>query len=75
MTRTTALATGLVVVLVGAIGAYLLYDNVLRGDSAAPLALPSAAAVAPSATTATDPTAAASSDTGTAASADPAGRH
>ena len=65
MTRTTALATGLVVVLVVAIGGYLLYDNVLRGDAAAPLALPSAGATAPSAA------AAASGDTSAAQSADP----
>ena len=73
MTRTTALATGLVVVLVVAIGGYLLYDNVLRGDAAAPLALPSAAVTAPSASAAASSENAAVQSADPVASADPAG--
>jgi len=67
MSRTTALAVALVAVVAVAIGGYLVYDNVLRGDAAAPLTLPSAA---PSASTAAaDPTG--SVDPSDDASADP----
>ncbi len=40
---------GLIAVLVLAVGGYLAYDLVLRGDDVAPLTLPSASAAAPSA--------------------------
>jgi polyisoprenoid-binding protein YceI len=67
MTRSRILAALVVLVLVGGVGLYVAYDQVLRGDSAPPLAFPSASTGA-SASASTDPTAAASTD----ASADPA---
>jgi polyisoprenoid-binding protein YceI len=68
MSRTTALAVALVAVVAVAIGGYLVYDNVLRGDAAAPLTLPSAVPSASNA--AVDPTG--SVDPTDAATADPA---
>jgi polyisoprenoid-binding protein YceI len=68
MSRATILAVALVAVVALAIGGYLVYDNVLRGDAAAPLTLPSAAPTA--STAAADPTGAV--DPTDAASADPA---
>ena len=70
MTRNRTLAVVALVVLLGAVGLYVAYDQVLRGDDVAPLALPSTepaatdAAAAPS----TEPGASASA---AAASADP----
>ena len=46
MTRNRSILA-LVAILALAVGGYLAYDNVLRGDSVAPLALPSASAGAP----------------------------
>ncbi len=46
MTRPRILAAIAVLVVVGGIGAYVAYDQVLRGDSAPPLAFPSASAAA-----------------------------
>lgn len=57
MTRNRSILA-LIAILAIAVGGYLAYDNVLRGDDVAPLALPSAA---PS-TAATSPSAAAPSD-------------
>ena len=58
MSRNRTLAIAGIVVLVGVVGLYVAYDQVLRGDSTPALALPSQAP-------------AASSDTGAAATADP----
>jgi polyisoprenoid-binding protein YceI len=69
MTRTTALVLGIVAVIAIALGGFLVYDNVLRGDAVARLTLPSASSGASSAPTSTD-TAGASTDP--AASSDPA---
>jgi polyisoprenoid-binding protein YceI len=57
MTRNRLLAVVGLVVLVGAVGLYVAYDQVLRGDSTPALALPSQAAAASS-----DPSSAATSD-------------
>jgi polyisoprenoid-binding protein YceI len=65
MTRPRIIAAVVVLLLVGGIGAYVAYDQVLRGDTAPPLAFPSSS---PAASSAADPTAEAS----TVASADPA---
>ena len=46
MTRPRILAAIVVLLVVGGIGAYVAYDQVLRGDSAPPLAFPSASAAA-----------------------------
>ena len=58
MSRNRMLAIAGIVVLVGVVGLYVAYDQVLRGDSTPALALPSQAP-------------AASSDTGAAATTDP----
>ena len=42
MTRSRIIAVIAALVLVGGIGLYVAYDQVLRGDSAPPLAFPSA---------------------------------
>jgi polyisoprenoid-binding protein YceI len=56
MTRPRILAAIAVLLVVGGIGAYVAYDQVLRGDSAPPLAFPSAGATsAPSAGASADP--------------------
>lgn len=62
MSRSRLLPIALVVILAVAVGGYLLYDNVLRGDDVAPLALPSASAGAATETPAEsmDPAASAS---------------
>jgi polyisoprenoid-binding protein YceI len=68
MTRNRSIIA-LVAILAIAAGGYLAYDNVLRGDDVAPLALPSAApsvATSPSAATASD-AAASTAPAGTAA--------
>jgi polyisoprenoid-binding protein YceI len=65
MTRPRILAAVVALLLVGGIGAYVAYDQVLRGDTAPPLAFPS---TSPAASSGADPTAGASA----AASADPA---
>jgi polyisoprenoid-binding protein YceI len=66
MPRSRAIAVAIVAVLVVAIGGFILYDQVLRGDSAAALTLPTASpanqASAPAATT--DPNATAVPGTG-----------
>ena len=74
MTRNRTIAVIAAVVLLGAVGLYVAYDQVLRGDDVAPLALPSTepvatdVAVASDDPVATDPAASeavASADTGT----------
>lgn len=68
MNRSRILAAAVVLILAIGVGGYVAYDQVLRGDSIAPLALPSAAAVTadpaadPSATSATAARAASSAD-------------
>lgn len=64
MTRSRVLSLTLVAVLALGIGGYLAYDNVLRGDSVEPLALPSASAAAPSASARADASASPSTDVG-----------
>jgi polyisoprenoid-binding protein YceI len=66
MPRSRLLLAGAAVLVVAVIGAYVAYDQVLSGDSVAPLTLPSASPVVAAA----DPSATA--DPGTGASADPA---
>jgi polyisoprenoid-binding protein YceI len=61
MTRNRTIAVALAAVLALGAGAYLAYDNVLRGDDVAPLALPSASADAGSVASAAPSEAAASS--------------
>lgn len=75
MTRNRLVALALVAVV--AVGAYLAYDNVLRGDAVAPLALPSSSPVAgasaaaspaaPTTSAATDPGASPAAVDGTVA--------
>jgi polyisoprenoid-binding protein YceI len=67
MTRPRILAVLVVLLLAGGVGAYVAYDQVLRGDSAPPLAFPSSSAGA-SASSGTDASPVASAAT----SADPA---
>lgn len=72
MTRSRTLTLAIIAIAAIGVGAYLAYDNVLRGDDVAPLALPSASpAAAATATPATsaEPAASASADAG--ATADP----
>jgi polyisoprenoid-binding protein YceI len=67
MTRNRLLTFVIVAIVAVGAGAYLVYDNVLRGDAVAPLALPSSSpAVDASATpvTSMDPAASASADAG-----------
>jgi polyisoprenoid-binding protein YceI len=66
MTRSRLLIAGAALLLAVSAGGYIAYDQVLSGDSVAPLALPSTAPAAAS----TDPSA--SAGTGTSASAEPA---
>jgi len=66
MPRSRLLIAGAAVLIVAVIGAYVAYDQVLSGDSVAPLTLPSASPDVAS----TDPSATA--DTTTGSSADPA---
>lgn len=75
MTRSRSRSVAAVAGLLVAVGALVLYDQVLRGDNAAPLALPTAsAAPGDSASPATSPQPAASSDPApTAAGGDVAG--
>ena len=56
MTRSRLLVVAVVAVIALGVGAYLAYDNVLRGDAAAPLALPSAAVATDTADGTADPT-------------------
>ncbi len=72
MSRNRMITLAIIAVVAIGAGVYLVYDNVLRGDDVAPLALPSSspAAVATAApTTSADPAASASADPG--ASTDP----
>lgn len=69
MSRSRLLPIALVAILAVAVGGYLAYDNVLRGDDVAPLTLPSASPVAASATPAVSADPAASASAGSASSA------
>ena len=75
MTRNRTIVVALAAVLALGAGVYLAYDNVLRGDEVAPLALPSASADAgsvasaePTETAATSAAPAATADAGSSAS-------
>lgn len=77
MTRNRTIAIAIVAVLALGAGAYLAYDNVLRGDAVAPLALPSASAdtgtaasEAPASATTASEAPAATSDGGSASGSD-----
>lgn len=66
MNRSRLLLAGLALVLAAGVGGYLAYDQVLSGDSVAPLTLPSSepeAATAPSARASTDASAVAAGST------------
>lgn len=69
MSRSRLLPIVLVGTLAVAVGGYLAYDNVLRGDDVAPLALPSASASAASATPAASADPAASPSVGSVSAA------
>ena len=71
MTRSRTIGLALVVIVAVGVGAYLAYDNVLRGDAAAPLALPSASAAAEAPTEATSDPAIPSTPAETETSTDP----
>jgi polyisoprenoid-binding protein YceI len=68
MTSSRLLIVGLVAIVAIGIGGYIAYDQVLRGDSAAPLALPSASADAAASTVPSDSTADGASDAPNASS-------
>jgi polyisoprenoid-binding protein YceI len=67
--RPRVAAAAIILLLAIGVGGYVAYDQVLRGDSVAPLALPSF--VASVAAAPTDPTANASTSSGASASANP----
>ncbi len=72
MTRNRMITLAVIAIVAVGAGIYLAYDNVLRGDAVAPLALPSSSPAAAATTTPTasaDPAASASADPG--ATADP----
>lgn len=69
MSRSRLLPIALVAIVAVAVGGYLAYDNVLRGDDVAPLALPTASVTAASATPAASADPAASPSTATAPTA------
>ena len=69
MTGSRLAAILVVVLVVGGIGAYIAYDQVLRGDSAPPLAFPSSS---PAAAASTAPSSGASATADPVTSADPA---
>jgi len=68
MTRSRIAAAAVVLVLAIGVGGYVAYDQVLRGDSIAPLALPTAVPSSDAASGSADP----ARSSGTDASADPA---
>ena len=61
MTRPRILAALVILLLAGGVGAYVAYDQILRGDSAPPLAFPSSSAAA-AASSGTEASAATSAD-------------
>lgn len=67
MSRSRLLLAGATALIVAVVGAYVAYDQVLSGDSVAPLALPSASPGA-----AADPSTSADPGTGASASSSPA---
>ncbi len=67
MTRNRILAVAALVVLLGGVGLYVAYDQVLSGDAIAPLALPSADPAASQVAGASTGTTGAGSSTGTGA--------
>lgn len=72
MNRPRVLAAVIVLALAIGVGGYIAYDQVLRGDSIAPLALPSSEPATAGASTA-HPTAGTVTSSGSAPSADPGG--
>ena len=72
MSRPAALIIAVVAIVALGAGAYLAYDNVLRGDSVAPLALPSSSPDAPASADPTDAPTEASPSTDTGGSEAPA---
>lgn len=72
MTRSRLIVVAVVAGIALGVGAYLAYDNVLRGDAAAPLALPSAGTATDAAAGTADPaTSVASATAGNGASTAP----
>jgi polyisoprenoid-binding protein YceI len=73
MTRNRTITLAVVAIVAVAVGGYLAWDNVLRGDNVAPLALPSAGTgdASASASPATDPVASTAVDPVGSAAADP----
>jgi polyisoprenoid-binding protein YceI len=69
MTRSRLIIAAMVVIAAVAVGGFVLYDQVLRGDSAAALALPTQS-TAPAATTAAGASAAPAASASTAATSD-----
>jgi len=67
VTRSRSIALALVAIAAVAVGGYIAYDQVLRGDAVEALALPSASAPSTDPTAAPAATAAASTEPGTAA--------
>ena len=72
MTRPRILAAAVVLIAAIGIGGYVAYDQVLRGDSLAPLALPSSAPATSDTGAASDPSAATTASPVSGISADPA---
>jgi polyisoprenoid-binding protein YceI len=69
MSRSRLLAIVAIAVVAVAVGGFIVYDQVLRGDSIAALSLPSAAPTTAASSATSSPTAAASSSTAPAAAA------
>lgn len=73
MTRSRFLLAGVALLLIAGVGAYVAYDQVLSGDSVAPLALPSTSPEAAATDVAASESAGASSEPATGANGDVAG--
>jgi polyisoprenoid-binding protein YceI len=73
MTRSRLIVVALGVALVAAVAGYVVYDQVLRGDSVAVLTLPTASPGATRAASSATPAAASSATPAAGSSADPAG--
>ena len=71
MTRTRIAAAAVVLILAIGVGGYVAYDQILRGDTVAPLALPSASAAAAGTAAGSPAPADPAASTDPAASADP----
>jgi polyisoprenoid-binding protein YceI len=71
--RSRILAVAVILIVAIGVGGYVAYDQVLRGDNIAPLALPSPAPTSSGAAAATDPSADPAASPVAETSADPAG--